>query len=39
MDKIEKFGPMGVKGFVLGTTVLFGKKQDYKEILSNIRSL
>ena len=39
MDKIEKFGPMGVKGFVLGTTILFGKEQGYEDILNNIRKL
>lgn len=39
MDKIEKFGPMGVKGFVLGTTILFGKEQGYESILNSIRKL
>lgn len=38
-DKILKFAPKGVNGFVLGTTVLFGKKKSYAEILSNIREL
>ena len=36
-DKILQFAPRGVKGFVLGTTLLFGKKQPYGEILENIR--
>lgn len=38
-DKIQKYAPMGVKGFVLGTTVLFGKKRPYGEVLQEIRSL
>ncbi len=36
-DKITKFAPKGVKGFVLGTTLLFGKNQPYWETLENIR--
>jgi ribulose-phosphate 3-epimerase len=39
MDKIETFAPMGVKGFVLGTTVLFGKNRPYTDILKEIRSI
>lgn len=38
-DKIRQFAPMGVKGFVLGTTLLFGKKQSYAAIIENIRKL
>lgn len=38
-DKILKFAPMGVDGFVLGTTLLFGQKRAYKEILDDIRTL
>ena len=38
-DKITEFAPKGVKGFVLGTTLLFGKKESYKEAIDNIRSL
>jgi ribulose-phosphate 3-epimerase len=38
-DKIQKFAPMGVDGFVLGTSLLFGKKKSYSEILKNIREL
>lgn len=37
MDKIQKYAPKGIKGFVLGTTVLFGKKKSYGEILQDIR--
>ena len=38
-DKITTFAPMGVKGFVLGTTLLFGKNRPYREILREIRNL
>ena len=38
-DKIATFAPMGVKGFVLGTTVFFGKGRPYADILKEIRQL
>ncbi len=38
-DKILEFAPKGVRGFVLGTTLLFGKTQSYGETLQNIRDL
>lgn len=38
-DKILEFAPKGVKGFVLGTTVLFGKDKPYGDILANVRNL
>jgi len=38
-DKIIKYAPMGVDGFVLGTTLLFGKGRPYGEILADIRKL
>ena len=38
-DKIREYAPKGVKGFVLGTTLLFGKEQPYGETLQNIREL
>ena len=38
-DMIKTFAPMGVKGFVLGTTVLFGKGRPYAEILKEVREL
>ena len=38
-DKILEFAPKGVKGFVLGTTLLFGKEETYGETLQNIREL
>lgn len=38
-DKILEYAPKGVRGFVLGTTLLFGKGRPYGEILENIRRL
>jgi len=38
-DRITEFAPKGVKGFILGTTLLFGKKVSYKESIDHIRSL
>ena len=38
-DRIREYAPKGVKGFVLGTTLLFGKQQSYGETLQNIRQL
>lgn len=38
-DKIQEYAPMGVDGFVLGTTLLFGKDRPYGEILKDIRQL
>lgn len=38
-DKIKEFAPKGVDGFVLGTTLLFGKGQEYATILENIKKL
>lgn len=38
-DKIREFAPKGVKGFVLGTTLLFGKKKPYGETLQAIRKM
>ena len=39
MDKIRKFAPKGIKGFVLGTTLLFGQKENatYGETIKKIR--
>ncbi len=36
-DKIKTYAPKGVKGFVLGTTILFGKEKPYKNILQDVR--
>ncbi len=38
-DKILEYAPKGVKGFVLGTTLLFGKTRSYKDVLQDIRQL
>ena len=38
-DKVLKYAPLGVDGFVLGTTLLFGKDRPYDEILKDIREL
>lgn len=38
-DKIKEYAPLGVKGFVLGTTLLFGKKRPYSETLDGIRKM
>ena len=38
-DKIREFAPMGVRGFVLGTTLLFGQKSTYRETLQAIREM
>ena len=39
IDKIKTFAPRGVKGFVLGTTLLFGQQRSYGETLKKIREL
>lgn len=36
-DKIMKFAPKGIDGFVLGTTLLFGKNRSYGEIIQEVR--
>lgn len=36
-DKILKFAPKGMDGFVLGTTMLFGKSRSYGETIKEIR--
>jgi ribulose-phosphate 3-epimerase len=38
-DKVEKYSRKGVKGFVLGTNLLFGKGKAYSELLPEIRKL
>ncbi len=38
-DKIKEYAPRGVKGFVLGTTLLFGKGKAYGETLQDIKEL
>ena len=38
-DRILEYAPKGVKGFVLGTTLLFGQGRPYGDILRDIRNL
>ena len=38
-EKIKEFAPLGMDGFVLGTSLLFGKGKPYGEILTDIRNL
>jgi ribulose-phosphate 3-epimerase len=38
-DKIEEYAPLGVKGFVLGTTLLCGKGVAYGDTLKAIREM
>lgn len=38
-DKIMEFAPKGIRGFVLGTTLLFGRERPYGETLEAIRQL
>lgn len=38
-DKIREYAPLGVKGFVLGTTLLFGKGLDYGATIKSIRDM
>lgn len=38
-DRIVKFAPKGMDGFVLGTTLLFGKDRPYEEIIREIRRM
>ncbi len=37
MDKILEFAPKGIDGFVLGTTLLFGKERIYGDAIKEIR--
>lgn len=38
-ERIRVLSKRGVKGFVLGTSALFGKKKTYKEIIQELRAL
>ena len=38
-DKILEYAPRGIRGFILGTTVLFGKEQTYGEIMKDLRAM
>lgn len=37
MDKIDKYAPKGMDGFVLGTTVLFGHDESYEQIIKKVK--
>lgn len=37
MERIEELSKMGVDGFILGTSALFGKEESYQEIIETIR--
>ena len=36
MDKINTYAPQGVDGFILGTTILFGRGKAYGDILAEL---
>lgn len=36
-EKIQELRKLGVKGFILGTSALFGKEESYETILNNLR--
>ena len=38
-EKIMEYAPKGMHGFVLGTTLLFGKEKSYGEVLADIRNM
>lgn len=38
-ERILEFAPKGVRGFVLGTTLLFDKDRPYADIIKDIRAL
>lgn len=37
VENIQKYAPLGVDGFVLGTAALFNKKRSYQEIIMDLR--
>ncbi|MFT8407503.1 MAG: ribulose-phosphate 3-epimerase [Liquorilactobacillus nagelii] len=38
-EKVKYLSEMGVDGFILGSSALFGKKESYSEIIKRLRSL
>ena len=38
-ERVVTLSKVGVKGFILGTSALFGKEKSYKEIVKELRSL
>ena len=39
VDRVLEYAPKGMDGFVLGTTILFGKKRSYGEIIADVRDM
>ena len=39
LNKIKELSDIGADGFILGTSVLFGKEKNYQEIIEDIRGL
>ncbi len=37
VENINKYAPLGLDGFVLGTATLFGKNREFKEIIDDLR--
>lgn len=38
-ERVETLSKIGVKGFILGTSALFGKGKPYSELIENLRKL
>ncbi len=38
-ERVEKLSKLGVSGFILGTSALFGKGKPYRELIENLRKL
>lgn len=38
IDRINRWQPLGVRGFVLGTATLFNKENTYKEIMQKLKN-
>ena len=38
-DKIQEYAPKGIAGFVLGTTLLFGKGRTYTDIINEVHNM
>jgi len=38
-EKVQELSKIGVKGFVLGTSSLFNKKESYKSVIKKLRNL
>ncbi|MDV4150444.1 ribulose-phosphate 3-epimerase [Clostridium sp. AL.422] len=38
-EKINKLSDLGVDGFILGTSALFGKEEEYKDIVKRLKTI